>query len=316
MSLNRLFERQPRPATDPGFGSYWVVNLEAPPGTKRPRKRGRNREARERAAAIAAGAGAVSNASTSTSTRRRGASDSIAYATSGPASARYEHPPIATLRPVDSRSFSRPTAGRVRTEYEDEYEDEDEDEEMAYDTGDGDDYESEEGASPYYGGTPPHYNGGSPRYNGPSHPYASSSHPYPSVQPYYVGGVYPQYDPRSSYHPPARPVLHGAFSGYSSTNMDPRDATVERLKMEMAGLRRQSTDAVAASSRLSTQLAEIQEENMRTRDALKQTEQWLREEKKHREEVERAFQSESRKREALEQKLEAYQTKRRPPSVN
>jgi len=43
LSLNRLFERQPRPVTDPGFGSYWTVNLEAPPGTKRPRKRGRPR---------------------------------------------------------------------------------------------------------------------------------------------------------------------------------------------------------------------------------------------------------------------------------
>lgn len=41
LSLNRLFERQPRPVTDPGFGSYWTVNLLAPPGTKRPRKRGR-----------------------------------------------------------------------------------------------------------------------------------------------------------------------------------------------------------------------------------------------------------------------------------
>ncbi|KIM47482.1 hypothetical protein M413DRAFT_22142 [Hebeloma cylindrosporum] len=41
LSLNRLFERQPRPVTDPGFGSYWTVNLDAPPGTKRPRKRGR-----------------------------------------------------------------------------------------------------------------------------------------------------------------------------------------------------------------------------------------------------------------------------------
>ncbi|KII93419.1 hypothetical protein PLICRDRAFT_99686, partial [Plicaturopsis crispa FD-325 SS-3] len=29
LSLNRLFERQPRPVTDPGFGSYWTVNLEA-----------------------------------------------------------------------------------------------------------------------------------------------------------------------------------------------------------------------------------------------------------------------------------------------
>jgi hypothetical protein len=41
LSLNRLFERRPRPETDPGFGSYWTVNLTAPPGTKRPRKRGR-----------------------------------------------------------------------------------------------------------------------------------------------------------------------------------------------------------------------------------------------------------------------------------
>jgi hypothetical protein len=41
LSLNRLFERQIRPPTDPGFGSYWTVNLQAPPGTKRPRKRGR-----------------------------------------------------------------------------------------------------------------------------------------------------------------------------------------------------------------------------------------------------------------------------------
>ncbi|KAJ8494516.1 hypothetical protein ONZ51_g2257 [Trametes cubensis] len=40
LSLNRLFERQPRPPSDPGFGSYWTVNLDAPPGTKRPRKRG------------------------------------------------------------------------------------------------------------------------------------------------------------------------------------------------------------------------------------------------------------------------------------
>ncbi|TDL28078.1 winged helix DNA-binding domain-containing protein, partial [Rickenella mellea] len=41
LSLNRLFEREPRPVTEPGFGSYWTVNLQAPPGTKRPRKRGR-----------------------------------------------------------------------------------------------------------------------------------------------------------------------------------------------------------------------------------------------------------------------------------
>ncbi|KAJ6542435.1 hypothetical protein B0H10DRAFT_1854556, partial [Mycena sp. CBHHK59/15] len=26
LSLDRLFERQPRPPTEPGFGSYWTVN--------------------------------------------------------------------------------------------------------------------------------------------------------------------------------------------------------------------------------------------------------------------------------------------------
>ncbi|KAL5495129.1 hypothetical protein ACEPAI_591 [Sanghuangporus weigelae] len=41
LSLSRLFERKAKPVTEPGFGSYWTVNLDAPPGTKRPRKRGR-----------------------------------------------------------------------------------------------------------------------------------------------------------------------------------------------------------------------------------------------------------------------------------
>jgi len=44
LSLNRLFERQPRPHTHPGYGSYWTVNLSAPTGTKRPRKRGQQPE--------------------------------------------------------------------------------------------------------------------------------------------------------------------------------------------------------------------------------------------------------------------------------
>lgn len=41
LSLSKLFERKAKPVTEPGFGSYWTVNLNAPPGTKRPRKRGR-----------------------------------------------------------------------------------------------------------------------------------------------------------------------------------------------------------------------------------------------------------------------------------
>ncbi|KAJ7878620.1 hypothetical protein B0H13DRAFT_2052522 [Mycena leptocephala] len=44
LSLNRLFERQPRPATDPGFGSYWTKD-DAPeePSSSKPR-RGRPRK--------------------------------------------------------------------------------------------------------------------------------------------------------------------------------------------------------------------------------------------------------------------------------
>jgi hypothetical protein len=40
--------------TDPGFGSYWTVNLEAPPGTKRPRKRGRPKHVNDDAESIPA----------------------------------------------------------------------------------------------------------------------------------------------------------------------------------------------------------------------------------------------------------------------
>lgn len=53
LSLNRLFERQPRAPNDPGFGSYWTVNLNAPPGTKRPRKRGKPGAAKAKKAAEA-----------------------------------------------------------------------------------------------------------------------------------------------------------------------------------------------------------------------------------------------------------------------
>lgn len=45
--MNKLFEKVPRPLTDPGIGSYWTVNVTAH-GAKRPRKR-KNRQAKEQA---------------------------------------------------------------------------------------------------------------------------------------------------------------------------------------------------------------------------------------------------------------------------
>ena len=48
LSLYRMFKKQPRPVQDPGFGSYWTVDISATPGTKRPRKRGRQTRIFER----------------------------------------------------------------------------------------------------------------------------------------------------------------------------------------------------------------------------------------------------------------------------
>ena len=48
LSLYRMFKKQPRPIQDPGFGSYWTVDISTTPGTKRPRKRGRQARIFER----------------------------------------------------------------------------------------------------------------------------------------------------------------------------------------------------------------------------------------------------------------------------
>ncbi|TDL29578.1 hypothetical protein BD410DRAFT_833861 [Rickenella mellea] len=80
LSLNRLFEREPRPVTEPGFGSYWTVNLQAPPGTKRPRKRGRPNKEETQAAQLK-----------KRGRPRKNMSDAMDF------EAELDHPPIATL---------------------------------------------------------------------------------------------------------------------------------------------------------------------------------------------------------------------------
>jgi hypothetical protein len=130
LSLNRLFERQTRPVTDPGFGSYWTVNLEAPPGTKRPRKRGRpaGKEGPEGGLAPARKRG-----------RPRKTADDAAFS---------EHPAIATLLPADTRTLRTCQVSSMRTNGE---HGEDEDEEMLSpeDTeGTDEEYESEEDMVP------------------------------------------------------------------------------------------------------------------------------------------------------------------------
>ncbi|KZV76000.1 winged helix DNA-binding domain-containing protein [Peniophora sp. CONT] len=44
LSLSNRFVKVERRANEPGRGAYWTVDLEAPPGTKRPRKRNRKEQ--------------------------------------------------------------------------------------------------------------------------------------------------------------------------------------------------------------------------------------------------------------------------------
>ena len=130
LSLNRLFERQTRPVTDPGFGSYWTVNLEAPPGTKRPRKRGRpaGKDGAEDGTAPVRKRG-----------RPRKSVDDAAYA---------ELPTIATLIPTDDRALRTCQVSSVRS-HDDQGEDEDEEMLSPEDSeGTDDEYESEEDMVP------------------------------------------------------------------------------------------------------------------------------------------------------------------------
>ncbi|GBE77427.1 predicted protein [Sparassis crispa] len=260
LSLNRLFERQPRPATDPGFGSYWTVNLDAPPGTKRPRKRGRaNKEVPPGGAPVA-----------STSQKR------VKHQKSKEMQEKLPEPtysPIATLRPVDSRSFSQTSTARAKAQYDD-------DDDMDYASGDGthpsDDYESDDDI-PF------------------------------------------QFDPRvSSTSPlgtyPSRSVLHGAFSSYGS--QEHPEVVVERLNLELAGLRRQSRDAVSANLRLSDQLAEAQAESRRTRTALRAAEARLEEEIRRRRQAEHAAHEEAHLRREAEDALMMLHSQRRPPGYS
>ncbi|KAI0673655.1 hypothetical protein C8Q78DRAFT_969151 [Trametes maxima] len=271
LSLNRLFERQPRPPSDPGFGSYWTVNLDAPPGTKRPRKRGgRSTKA--------------DGSETGTMTGHPHPHPQHSPNANG-------HPPssmstIAKLRPVDSRSFSHGSAMRTRAVYDD-----DDDEDMDWEEEGGgarytdDDYSSSEDMPYQY--DPRHHSHGSSSYAGPSHRSYSGSQAQPG-----------------------RSVLHGAFSSYSGG--DHPESTIDRLKQEMAGLRRQSQDAVNASLRLSDELRASQEEATRAKAALKLAENMREEEVRRRIQAENNLEEEVRRRRAAEDNLRQYQAQRKP----
>ena len=81
--------------------------------------------------------------------------------------------------------------------------------------------------------------------------------------------------------------------------------------MEMAGLRRQSQDAVNASLRLSDQLTASQEDAARAKSALKIAENMLEEEARRRMQAEKNAEEEVRRRRAAEEALRQYEAQAR-----
>ena len=190
---------------------------------------------------------------------------------------------IAKLRPVDSRSFNSAPAVNY---YEDD--DDDDDDEMDWEDEHDvpqytdDDYSSSED-------TPYQYDPRSRGRGGHGH----------------TGGRHRTY--AGSQAQPGR-SLHGAFAGYSAPDQPEQNATVERLKLEMAGLRRQSQDAVSASLRLSDELAVVQKEAAQAQAALKASENRLQEETHRRMQAEQSAEEEARRRRAAEDALRRCQS--------
>ena len=134
--------------TEPGFGSYWTVNLSAPPGTKRPRKRGPRKDPTHVEPIRFERTFVPFEAKRE---KPRGTKDEISPV---------DLPLTTTLRPVDAQSFmsnssnstSLSSATSLRGPGINDY-DEDEDEGMPWDDepqGSEDDYESEEELAIHY----------------------------------------------------------------------------------------------------------------------------------------------------------------------
>lgn len=81
------------------------------------------------------------------------------------------------------------------------------------------------------------------------------------------------------------------------------EGVIDRMQIEMAGLRRQAADAISVSLRISDQLAEAQAEAARAKAALRATEGLLEEEGRKRREAERIASEEIRLRRIAEETL-------------
>ncbi|KAJ7103262.1 hypothetical protein B0H15DRAFT_811642 [Mycena belliarum] len=269
LSLNRLFERQPRPATDPGFGSYWTVNLAAPPGTKRPRKRGRPNKLPKKDDTVEEGS----------SKPRRGRP-------------RKEDSPLHVV--ADSTPSIEPS---VQVDDDEEvdmliYEDDPVDELEGHTSEQEDECESEEKLlHPFErrqsltGLTPYDASGG--------------CHISPDIQP--ASDAF-TFNP-SIYYTHESPHLS------PDPHKHPHDTEdiIERLQMEMAELRRNSADAITLSMRLTDQLQLAQSDTSKAQTALEATEKQLQDEIDKRRQAERELDEAVRLRLAAEEALRFHQ---------
>ncbi|KAG5647714.1 hypothetical protein DXG03_008437 [Asterophora parasitica] len=248
LSLNRLFERQPRPVTEPGFGSYWTVNLTAPPGTKRPRKRGRKDKDPEDGSPLPP--------------KKRGRPRKILPAAEfdeiqlqGYERFENDDGDDEKYRPIASTSTHGQQGGGyhgvAKHEYEEDFDSEN-------------DCESEE----------------------------EVMHPMDRRGSLVGLSAYPASSSSQQYSlPPFSSLRNG-----SSTDID-------ALQAELTNLRRQSSEAVSLSLRLSEQLVHAQAESSRTRAALRTMEGILEDESKRRREAERALDCEVKRRRKAEDVL-------------
>jgi hypothetical protein len=248
--------------TDPGFGSYWTVNLQAPPGTKRPRKRGRPQQEPN---------GDPESAPVKKRGRPRKVPETVNHRQT-------ELPRIASL-PVPNAdhvsallSISTARSGSCRP-----YEDEDEDavnrSEPGAPWGVEDDFESEEDGD----GLPP-------RPITPAYDRAATVHHTPS---------------------PSRRTLRQLQDDYIS-DASPENI-IDHLKVQMAKLRRQTSEARSEAASLSQQLSESQAEAARARSALRAAEEMLDAEIRKRKEVEQVADEEARMRKMVEDELRTLQ---------
>jgi hypothetical protein len=300
LSLNLLFEREPRPVTDPGVGSYWTVNLNAPPGTKRPRKRGRK--------------DTLDDTDPPPPPRKRGRPRK--YPEQEPMV--FDQPPMAMMLVPASDGYppgcqlptwsTRTASGSKMSEGANSSFDDDEDM-TGYSDGidgmSGDDYESEEDQeqpSKFLLRPIQNENAHEPRsrqYHQPSqlarhhqflHPTRSSDSNALATRPNYVG--------------------------HANEGHDNSDRTIERLRHEVEGLRQQSADAVSVSVKMSDQLAEAHAEASRARAELRALESKYEEAEKRRKDAERMAEQQVRLRYAAEEKLQGLNWRTRPSKMS